>query len=76
MNSFQIGKEYIFLAVPLWMRGIVKEEDMRFVVLEKGAEYLPDADNLGQYLNHTVQGEVVANVTRIHKDSINVVIDV
>lgn len=75
MKSFEIGKKYTLLAIPIWMRGVVAREDVRYVWLTpESAEYLPDAQKMGDYVRGSLKGEMLNIEAAVHKDTITVVL--
>lgn len=75
MQQFETGKVYALLGIPLWMRGRVVREDMRYIWLED-AEYLPDAPNMTAYTRTDIRGEKLPKQVQvgIHKDTVNVIL--
>lgn len=76
MESFKKGTRYVFLGLPLWVRGVVDRECPRFVWLTaETVEYLPDAQAMSDYAKKSTKGEQLNRPFAVPKDALSGVIE-
>lgn len=76
MDEVKVGKEYLFFGMPLWVRGVVESESVRYVwITAKTAEYMPDAQTISAYISGEVHGEKLNKRTGVPKDGLSLIIE-
>lgn len=74
MNTFKLGKVYLFLGVPLWLRGTLEAETpFHYLVSAADSEYLPDAQTMADYISHSIKGERLGRRVAVPKDGTYVI---